>query len=122
MQKKNLGQLDYMRMYRKTGDPTFLADMIIEYGIMSNTKIAEEVAEAILKYHPQNKQWENSHDFICHYFHYSRLNDPNITYDEGAIEVLAEFERLNRQDEFSVDRIKKILQRKYEPWCRDNAK
>ena len=120
MIKPSLSQADYMEMYRDTGDPKWLAEMVTTYGVLPSSGIAQDVADAIIKGHPKNKDWENRHDFICALFHTAKQDDPKLTYDTGAIIVFEEFCRLKLNDEFDEIRIKKILQRKYEDYARDN--
>ena len=87
--------------------------------VLPSSKIAHEVAEAILKGHPKNNDWERRHDFICALFHAAKQEDPDLTYDTGAVIVFEEFCRLKLEDEFNEIRIKKVLQRKYEDYARD---
>ena len=80
MKSKPLSQADYMWMYRNTGDKEYLAEMIVEYGVMSHSKIAEEVAAAILEHLP-NSDWENRHDFILLCYHMAKKENPDLGVD-----------------------------------------
>ena len=116
MKSKPLSQADYMSMYRDTGDKEYLAEMIVEYGLMPHSKIAEEVAAAILEHLP-NSDWQNRHDFILLCYHMAKKENPDLRFDTGAAIVQSELEKLDVI--FSIERIKKVLQRKYSEFARD---
>ena len=116
MKSEPLSQADYMWMYRNTGDKEYLAEMIVEYGVMSHSKIAEEVAAAILVQLP-NSDWENRHDFILLCYHMAKKENPDLGFDKGAVIVKVELDKLGV--DFSIERTKKVLQRKYNEFARD---
>ena len=68
---------------------------------------------------PKNKDWERRHDFIYALFHATKQENPDLTYDTGAVIIFEEFFSLKLEDEFNEIKIKKVLQRKYEDYALD---